>query len=49
VLGRILWAVGAGAYHAFRITWLCVIWCAVAVKLGWQDARAAHQKRPSKP
>lgn len=47
VIGRLLWCLGALAYHAVRITWLAVAWCAVAVKVGWQDARAAHRKRPS--
>jgi hypothetical protein len=46
IIGRVLWCAGALAFHTFRILWLAIVWCGVAVKVGWQDARAAHQKRP---
>jgi hypothetical protein len=47
IIGRLLWCVGAVAYHVFRILWLAIAWCGVAVKVGWQDAQTAHRKRPS--
>ncbi|MCX4468733.1 hypothetical protein OOK41_00105 [Micromonospora sp. NBC_01655] len=38
--------VGIGlAFAVFAVLWLACTWCAAAVKVGWDDARAARQAR----
>lgn len=48
VLSLVAWllvAVGRAAYAVFAGLWLACTWSAAAVKVGWDDARAAQVAR----
>jgi hypothetical protein len=45
LIGALLILVGRCAYWTFAGLWLAVTWCAAAVKVGWQEARAADARR----
>ena len=45
LVGALLILVGRCAYWTFAGLWLAVSWSAAAVKVGWQDARAADMRR----
>jgi hypothetical protein len=39
VLASVLFAVGWSVAKTFTVLWLAVVWCAVAVKMGWMEGR----------
>ncbi len=41
LLASLLFGVGWLAWHMFRLVWLVATWSAVAVKVGWTEARKA--------
>lgn len=43
LLAALLVGVGRLAFAVFAALWLAVTWTAAAVKVGWDDARAARQ------
>ncbi|MCX4474822.1 hypothetical protein OOK41_31675 [Micromonospora sp. NBC_01655] len=45
LLAALLVGIGRLAFAVFAVLWLACTWCAAAVKVGWDDARAARQAR----
>lgn len=43
VLAGLLYGVGWVTYKTFAVTWFVLTWCAVAVKVGWVDAKAGKR------
>lgn len=42
-IGAVLYCAGWLVAKAFTGSWFVIAWCAAAVKVGWDDARAARQ------
>lgn len=42
VIAAVLYGVGWLVAKAFGVVWLAAAWCGVAVKVGWQEARASR-------
>ena len=42
VIAALLFGLGWLVAKAFGVLWLAVAWSATAVKVGWQEGRAAH-------
>lgn len=49
LLAALLVAVGRLAFGLFAALWLAATWVAAAVKVGWDDARAAQAARAAGP
>ncbi len=52
MLGLLAWllvGVGRLTYAVFAAVWLAATWSAAAVKVGWDDARAARASQVSRP
>jgi hypothetical protein len=49
VLAGLLFGLGWTVARLFRVAWTAVVWCAVAVQVGWRDglARPAADKEPT--
>lgn len=45
LLAAVLVGVGRLAFGLFAALWLAATWCAAAVKVGWDDARQARERR----
>lgn len=45
LLAAVLVMLGRLAYGVFAALWLAGTWCAAAVKVGWDDALQARQRR----
>jgi len=48
LIAWLLVGVGRLAYWPLAALWFAVVWCAFAVKLGWQEAKAADIERRSR-
>lgn len=44
LIGAILYALGWTAGTMLTVLWLVIAWSFMAVKLGWQDARASRMR-----
>jgi hypothetical protein len=49
LVAAVLFGLGWVTAKAFGLAWLALAWCAVAVKVGWQEGRAKRPVRPSSP
>jgi len=49
VLAGLLFGLGWVVARAFRVAWTAVVWCAVAVQVGWREgiARSATSEEPT--
>jgi hypothetical protein len=47
VLGGTLYGIGWSAAKAFGVTWTVLAWMALAVKVGWVEARSGGARGPS--
>jgi len=47
IVAAVLFGIGWVAYKVCRTALLALAWCAVAVKVGWQDARADGARGPA--
>lgn len=45
VVAAVLFGLGWVVARAFGVAWLVVAWCAVAVRVGWQEGRAGGPAR----
>lgn len=47
VLAGLLFGMGWAAYRVVAAAWLVLAWCAVAVKVGWVEARSGGDRGPA--
>jgi|SRR5215472_5311834 len=46
LIGGLLFLIGWLVAKAFGVAWFALVWCAIAVRQGWRDARGVPQAGP---